>query len=190
MAKKLEAQVVLMGQIDQSFTTIGDKLNTLGGQIQSIGFGISLLSAPIIGYGKSVLDAYKDYDNAIREIQAVGEYTNQEMQLVIAAARQFGAETRYSSTDAAQAMITVTQAGYGLEEMIDTMPAIFRAAIIGGQDLSTTAEQIVKSMTAAGIKSSDAMEYIDAMAAVASASTTDVAGLSESMVFLGSAPRS
>ena len=80
MAKKLEAQVVLMGQIDQSFTTIGDKLNTLGGQIQSIGFGISLLSAPIIGYGKSVLDAYKDYDNAIREIQAVGEYTNQEMQ--------------------------------------------------------------------------------------------------------------
>lgn len=189
MAKQLEAQIVLMGKIDQSFTAIGDKLTSLGGQIQSIGFGISLLSAPIIGYGKSVLDVYKDYDNAIREIQAVGEYTNQEMQLVIAAARKYGAETRYSSTDAAQAMITVTQAGYGLEEMIDVMPSIFKAAIIGGQDLSTTSEQIVKSMTAAGIKSGEAMDYIDAMAAVASASTTDVAGLSESMVFLGSIPR-
>jgi TP901 family phage tail tape measure protein len=189
LAKQLEAQIVLMGKIDQSFTQIGDRLTSLGNQIQSIGFAISLLSAPIIGYGKSVLDVYKDYDNAIREIQAVGNYTDQEMQLVIANAREYGAQTRYSSTDAAQAMITVTQAGYGLEEMFDAMPAVLRAAIIGGQDLHTTAEQIVKSMTAAGIKSGDAMEYIDSMAAVASASTTDVAGLTESMVFLGSIPR-
>ena len=161
MAKQLEAQIVLMGKIDQSFTQIGDRLTSLGNQIQSIGFGISLLSAPIIGYGKSVLDVYKDYDNAIREIQAVGNYTDQEMQLVIANAREYGAQTRYSSTDAAQAMITVTQAGYGLEEMFDAMPAVLRAAIWRPGSAYTTAEQIVKSMTAAGIKSGDAMEYID-----------------------------
>ena len=68
----LRTVIVLSGKVDNTFGIVGESLITLGNEIDTI-------SQKIIGFGKESTKEFVEYDDIMREVQALGEYDTKTM---------------------------------------------------------------------------------------------------------------
>jgi len=176
----LQTVITLSGNVDNSFGEIGTSLINLGSQIDRI-------SSKLIGFGNDSLQVYAEYDDVMRETQAVGDYTAQEMEKLDRLNREIAQTTTYSNIQSANAMVLIAQAGKDVEETYALLPSVLDLAMAGNLDLADSVDYLLSSLTAMNL----GMEYsgilTDQMAKTASLGMTDIDTLGESMMRLGSA---
>lgn len=106
------------------------------------------------------------------------------------AAKDAGATTKFSASQAAEALNYMALAGYDVDESIATLPTVLNLAVAGGMDLATASDMVTDSMSALGDMAGTADSFVDKMAKTSQKSNTSVAQLGEAILTVGGTAKS
>lgn len=137
------------------------------------------------GLGFAVKKA-ADFESAMSKVEAISGSSGDEMEQLSDKAREMGAKTSFSASEAAEGLNYMALAGWDTQEMMDGLEPILHLAEAGALDLGVASDLVTDSMAALGLESQDLEGYLDKVAATASNSNTDIDALMEAMVTAGS----
>jgi TP901 family phage tail tape measure protein len=106
------------------------------------------------------------------------------------AAKDAGATTKFSASQAAEALNYMALAGYDVDESIATLPTVLNLAAAGGMDLATASDMVTDSMSALGDMAGTADSFVDKMAKTSQKSNTSVTQLGEAILTVGGTAKS
>lgn len=106
------------------------------------------------------------------------------------AAKEMGATTKFSATQAAEALNYLALAGYSVDESISTLPKILNVAAAGGMDLASASDMVTDAMSALGLSLDEAGSFVDKLAKTAQKSNTSVSQLGEAILQIGGTAKS
>ena len=89
------------------------------------------------------------------KVQAVSGASNEQLQRLSDKAKEMGATTKFSATEAADAMNYMAMAGWKTEDMLNGIDGIMNLAAASGEDLATTSDIVTDALTAFGLSASD-----------------------------------
>ena len=103
------------------------------------------------------------------------------------AARECGASTAFSATEAAKALNYLALAGYDADKAATALPTVLKLAGAGAMDLAAASDMVTDSMSALGIEATEAnlTQFSDQLAQTASKANTSVAQLGEAILTVG-----
>lgn len=156
------------------FSSMGSKVAAVGTAIAAY-FGINAFVGAVKGAA--------DLEAKLSEVQAVSGATTAEMVLLRKAAEDAGATTKYTATEAAEALGNLARAGLSAKDTIGALPAVLQLAQAGGVDLGQASEYITKTVTGMGLSFAEAGRVADVMALGANASNTSVRGVAEALSY-------
>lgn len=171
----------LMGQRMQE---VGQKVQTVGKTMTSIGSTLTrTVTAPIVAMGTAAVKVTADFDSAMSQVSAVSGATGADFDALRAKAREMGASTKFSATEAAQAMNYMAMAGWKTEDMLNGISGVMDLAAASGEDLATTSDIVTDSLTAFGKTAADSGKLADIMAAASSNANTNVSMMGETFKY-------
>ena len=100
-----------------------------------------------------------------------------------AKAREMGAKTKFSATEAAQAMNYMAMAGWKTSDMLSGIEGIMNLAAASGEDLATTSDIVTDALTAFGLSADDSGHFADILAAASSNANTNVSMMGETFKY-------
>ena len=190
MAQTLETLILINANVGSGFNEVGSTLTVLGNQIDQI-------SQHLIGFGKDSVNVYKDYEKSMAEAQGAlaaryGQNTKEltdVMDALDVAATQWAKNSIFHTDDVANAINTAAHASWGLEDILEGMPAAMELAQAGGMDLSDAVMYLVEAQKNLGVGNDEIGSFIDMWAFAASNSVGDIRSFGETLEALGSVGR-
>lgn len=162
------------------------KLKESSEKIESAGKKVSVLSATTGALGLVGLKTATDFEYAMSSVSAISGATGEEFNKLKEKAKEMGASTKFTATEAANAMYYMSLAGWKTEDMLNGLEGIMYLAAASGEDLATVSDIVTDGLTAMGYAASDSTKMADVFAKTVTNSNTDVAGLGEAMEYTGS----
>lgn len=104
-------------------------------------------------------------------------------------AREMGANTQFSATEAAQALNYMALAGYDTQEAMSMLPNVLNLAAAGGMELATASDMITDAQTALGLSFEETTKMVDQMAVTSQKSNTSVSQLGDAILTIGAYAR-
>ena len=118
------------------------------------------------------------------KVAAVSGATGAELDKLREKAREMGAKTKFSASEAADAMNYMAMAGWKTEEMLGGIEGIMNLAAASGEDLATTSDIVTDALTAFGMSASDSTHFADILAAASSNANTNVGLMGETFKYV------
>lgn len=172
--------------VDKSAGTLGNSMTSLGNSMSSLGKSMSMyVTAPLAAVGIGAFKTAMDFDDSMRKVQAVTGETGETFEQLREAALQLGADTAFSSSQAADAMLQLGQAGFTADEILASTTDVLSLASAGALDLGTAAGITANAMQVFGIEAENTQRVVDVLAKGASISTTDIQGLGNALSYAG-----
>lgn len=82
----------------------GDRIEALGGAITSVGGTLTKTLTPAVtAIGAASVKVAADFEEGMSQVQAISGATGEEMELLSAKAKELGANTKFSATEASEA---------------------------------------------------------------------------------------
>ncbi|MGN0787128.1 MAG: phage tail tape measure protein [Christensenellales bacterium] len=148
--------------------------------------GEALIAAGIYAGLKEIYGAYKEcveiqmtFESTLSTVEALSGATADEMSLLTQKAKELGATTKFTATEAGKAMTYMGMAGWSAEEMLNGMDGVLQLAAASGEDLAEVSDIVTDNLTAFGLKASDTAHFSDVLAVAATASNTSVGMMGE-----------
>ena len=170
---------VSTGQLKQNFSELADAAAKLAAAA-----GAALTAAA--GY---VVNVGQKFEASMSKVQALSGATGEDFERLSAAAKEMGASTSKTASQAADALGYMALAGWKTEQMLGGLEPILRASEAGGMDLARCSDLVTDSMSAMGIAVQDLGHYLDVVAKAQSSSNTSMEQLLEAYVNVGGSLR-
>lgn len=123
------------------------------------------------------------FSQSMSTLEAVSGAVGGEFEGLRNKALELGASTRFSATQAADAMGELARAGFTAVEVLAAIGPTLSAAQAGGADIASTAEIIGSTIRGFGIEATDAARVADVLAQAANASNAGITDLGEALKF-------
>lgn len=178
-----DGKVVIETDLDSSGVESG--LSRLQGTITK---GIAA-----IGIGKLFSEAIKtgmDFEAQMSRVKAISGATGEEFAKLKEQAKQLGADTAFSATEAAEGMENLASAGFSTSEIIAAMPGMLDLAASSGEDLASSADIAASTLRGFGLEASSAGHVADVLAKNAAATNAAVADTGEAMKYVAPVAKS
>ena len=178
-----DGKVVIETDLDSSGVESG--LSRLQGTITK---GIAA-----IGIGKIFSEAVKtgmDFEAQMSRVKAISGATGEEFAKLKEQAKQLGADTAFSATEAAEGMENLASAGFSTSEIIAAMPGMLDLAASSGEDLASSADIAASTLRGFGLEASSAGHVADVLAKNAAATNAAVADTGEAMKYVAPVAKS
>ena len=181
--KSLEEQANQSVTALQSIAAKGEKLKTVGDNITSVGQRFLPVTGVVVGLGTAAVKAAADFDSAMSKVAAVSGATGSDLEDLRDKAREMGAKTKFSATEAAEAMNYMAMAGWKTEDMLSGIEGVMNLAAASGEDLATTSDIVTDALTAFGLTAADSGHFADILAAASSNANTNVSMMGETFKY-------
>ena len=114
------------------------------------GVGQKLLpvTAGVTALGTIAVKTGADFDAAMSKVAAVSGATGSEMDTLREKAREMGSKTKFSASEAADAMNYMAMAGWKTNDMLSGIEGIMNLAAASGEDLASTSDIVTDALTA------------------------------------------
>ncbi|MGI5900790.1 MAG: phage tail tape measure protein, partial [Christensenellales bacterium] len=163
----------------------GKALQDAGKKMTDAGKNLSMkVTAPIVGLGAVIAKTGMDFEAGMSEVGAISGATGKDLQALESLAKEMGATTKFSASDAADGLKFMAMAGWDTQQMMDGLPGVLNLAAASGEDLGKVSDIVTDAMTAFGMEAVRAGEFADTLAAAASNSNTNVGLLGESFKYV------
>ncbi|WP_061101925.1 phage tail tape measure protein [Peptostreptococcus anaerobius] len=182
------AEKAIHGYTGKMMTT-GKTMRKTGANMESLGRNILALNAPFIAVGGMALKTGMQFDKAMSQVKAVSGATGSEFTRLREKAKEIGATTSKSASDAANGMIYLSQAGYSVADTLKLANPLVKTAIAGNMDMAQSASLLADSMHSANIPIGDSTKYLDQVAKTANLSNTNISQLMEAWIGAGGSLR-
>nr|DAI35739.1 MAG TPA: minor tail protein [Caudoviricetes sp.] len=157
--------------------TIAEKASgAVNGAVQSVtGMGAQMIAGAGIGYGiYDTVKTYKDFQQQMSTVAAISGASGSELDALTAKAKEMGANTAFSATEAAKAFEYMGMAGWKSSDMISGIAGIMNLAAASGEELGRVSDIVTDALTAFGLQASDSAHFADVLAQAATNSNTNV----------------
>ena len=94
-----------------------------------------------------------------------------------------GEKTKFSASEAAEAMNYMAMAGWKTEDMLGGIEGVMNLAAASGEDLATTSDIVTDALTAFGLTAQDSGHFADILAAASSNANTNVSMMGETFKY-------
>lgn len=148
---------------------------------------VDVVGGSISGMAKGVVDAGMSFDSAMSSVAAISGATGKDFDMLRSKAKEMGATTQFSATEAANAMEYMAMAGWKAEDMTSGISGIMNLAAASGADLATTSDIVTDALTAFGQTAADSGRFADVMAAASANANTNVEMMGETFKYAGAA---
>lgn len=182
--KSLEEQAKNSNVVMQQISLAGEKMQEFGGEIESTGNKMLPATAAIAGLGAVAVKTTADFDEGMSKVAAISGTTGDEFDQLRAKAREMGAKTKFSASEAADAFQYMAMAGWKAEDMMDGIEGIMNLAAASGEDLATTSDIVTDALTAFGLTAAESGHFADIMAAASSNANTNVSMMGETFKYV------
>ena len=173
-----------VAELGKKFTETGSKIQGVGKDLTTIGGTLTRnVTLPLVGAGAAALTVAANFDEGMSKVQAISGATGEDLEKLRDKAREMGSKTKFSATEAADAMSYMAMAGWKTGEMLDGIEGIMNLAAASGEDLATTSDIVTDALTAFGLKAKDSAHFSDILAAASSNANTNVSMLGESFKY-------
>lgn len=166
-----------------NFSAMGEKMQEVGQQVEDIGKKLRGLSAAAAAGLGAAVKTTMDFDTSMSKVAAVSGATGQDFDELREKAREMGAQTKFSASEAADAMNYMAMAGWKTEDMLNGVEGIMSLAAASGEDLATTSDIVTDALTAFGLSAADSGHFADVLAAASSNANTNVSMMGETFKY-------
>ena len=135
------------------------------------------------GVGVAAVKTAADFDSAMSQVAAVSGATGKDFDALRSKAREMGSKTKFSATEAAEAMNYMAMAGWKTEDMLGGIEGVMNLAAASGEDLATTSDIVTDALTAFGLSAKDSGHFADILAAASSNANTNVSMMGETFKY-------
>ncbi|TWK69961.1 hypothetical protein CHCC20341_3188 [Bacillus licheniformis] len=167
---------------------MGQRMNAVGSTMRNVGASVAMTSG--IAFGGLVLplkDAVQvgiDFEKQMSKVQAISGGTAGDLAKLTAQAKELGATTVFTASQAADAQSFLAMAGFKTNEIYGAMPGMLSLAAAGQLELGTAADITSNIMSAFALKAEESAHAADVIAYAASNANTNVEQMGEAMKFL------
>ena len=180
LQREAEASSTALAKLGQA----GEMLENAGGKIADVGKTLTThVTVPIAAAGTAAVKTAADFDAAMSKVAAVSGATGDELDALRDKAREMGAKTKFSASEAADAMNYMAMAGWKTGDMLDGIEGIMNLAAASGEDLATTSDIVTDALTAFGLTAADSGHFADVLAAASSNANTNVSMMGETFKY-------
>lgn len=173
------------------------KGNLLSGAVVQ---GLEALLDVVKRVGTEIVNVGRDFESALSVTAATFnvDRTTDEYKVLSTAAQHYGATTKYTAAQAAEALNYLALAGYGVKESIADLPAVLNLAQAGGMALGQTSDMLTDSMSALGLITSDMTEdmkaeamvvFADQLARASQKANADIENIGNAILKVGSSAK-
>ena len=166
-----------MESLGQSMQQVGTKM-TATGKVMT-----ATVTTPIVALGTAAVKTAADFDSQMSKVQAISGATGKDMQSLRDKAREMGAKTKFSATEAGQGFEYMAMAGWKTGDMLDGIEGIMNLAAASGENLGTTSDIVTDALTAFGLSAKDSGHFADVLAAASSNANTNVSMMGETFKY-------
>ncbi len=162
-------------------------MNSLKSGIGSMVSGAVPQAMGLMGIGMGIADTintYKNFQAQMSTVQAISGASAESMKDLTAKAKEMGATTQFSATEAGQAMQYMAMAGWENQQMIDGIGGVMNLAGASGESLARVSDIVTDALSAFGLKAGDAGHFADVLAAATSKSNTSVGLMGETFKYV------
>lgn len=180
--KQIPNNMQLLGQ---SMQEAGEKIKAAGQTMTTVGRTMTrTITTPILAVGAAALKTTADFDTSMSKVSAISGATGSEFEVLRSKAREMGETTKFSASEAADAMTYMAMAGWKTEDMLNGIEGVMYLAAASGEDLATTSDIVTDALTAFGKSAKDSGRLADILAAASSNANTNVGLMGETFKYV------
>lgn len=162
-----------------------DKLTGLGNAFTGAGKVLTKnLTVPLVGLGTVAVNTTATFDSSMSKVQAISGAVGDDFDRLREKAKEMGAKTKFSASEAADAFTYMAMAGWKTEDMLEGIDGIMSLAAASGEDLALTSDIVTDALTAFGLQAKDSAHFADVLAAASNSANTNVSMLGESFKYV------
>lgn len=182
--KNLFNQVLGITEAVKPATTAIDRMVT------SISSMARYAMASFVGYGlinsfTNAINAAKEYDQALKNLQAITGATNREIGLLGDEIKKVAVETRYGMREVADGAVIIGQAGFSAIETASILGSTMQLAQGSMSSVAASADLLTTVIASFNLRASDAATVADTMAAAMNYSKLDIDKLRTAFNYVG-----
>ena len=181
--KRLEEQANQSATALQKISATGEKLKDVGSNIEGAGKKLLPVTATVTAFGTASVKTAADFEAAMSKVAAVSGATGSDLEALSKKAREMGSKTKFSASEAAEAMNYMAMAGWKTEDMLSGIEGVMNLAAASGEDLATTSDIVTDALTAFGLSAQDSGHFADVLAAASSNANTNVSMMGETFKY-------
>lgn len=163
-----------------SGVAIGEQFQRVGGQMTAVGQNIV---STMMGVGGSMIGVAGNFESSLNNVRAITGATGEDFDKLREQAKNLGATTAFSASQAADGMAFLGMAGFKTNEVLEAMPQVLALASAGSLDLAKASDIASNIMGGFQLKASDMGKITDVLAQTARSANTDILQLGEAFSY-------
>lgn len=174
----------LAGQVDDAGSSMEEassKAINLSGALKTLFAVVS--AAAIIGQVKDFaadsIELGKNYTSVMSEVAAISGASSSDLTMMEDTARQYGATTVFSASEAAEALKYMSLAGWDAQQSTDALGGVLNLAAASSMGLGEASDMVTDYLSAFGMEANKSTYFADMLAYAQSNSNTTAAQLGE-----------
>ena len=166
---------------------VADALGSIGAAAETAGRALTMhITGKLLDVGQAALQVGMDFDASMSNVYGLMSSLNlsqEQMDALRDTAREMGATTKFSASEAADAMGYMALAGWDDAQVIAGIPGVLNLAAAANMDLAKASDIVTDTMTPFGMAADRAGEAADVFAYAQANSNTTVEALGEAMKY-------
>ena len=199
MAADGSVVIEIIGDDKEFKSTLGSLGTVAGSALKGAATAVAAATTAVGGLAAASMKVGSNFESSMSQVAATMGLTtediangSEEFKILSQAAKDAGATTAFSASQAAEALNYLALAGYDAQTAANALPAVLNLAAAGGLDLAYASDLATDAMAALGIEASNEnlTRFGDEMAKTASKANTSVAQLGEAILTVGGTAKS
>lgn len=175
-----------LGKAAASLEQFGKKAQRISANLEAAGQRLTAaITLPILAFGASTAKAAGDYEQSMNRVRALTNATGEDLDKLKKQARELGAATQFSASDAADAMGFLAMAGMKVNDIIGAMPHVLTLAGAAQLDMAKAADIVTNVMAGYALGIDDLSHANDVLAKAFTSANTDLTDLATAMKYAG-----
>ena len=173
-------------QVQRSIVGIGNSAQTAGGSVQLLqralgGLAVLGITASL-GSAVNMIAKFSQETSTLASV--IGNVSTDKFDELTAKARELGASTRYTATQAAESMTELARAGFKADQVLAAVGPTLTLAQSGALGLAEAAKITANVLAGFNIQAAETQRVVDVLSMAANNSNTDVTGMGEAMSYV------
>lgn len=189
-SKEMKLAIKIAGKVDKSF---GSTLKSVGSKIKSVAkasaVAVGAISTAVAGVATAAIKTGKEFETSMSQVAATMGVDKQTeaYQKLENAAKEMGATTAFTASEAAEGLNYLALAGYNANQAATALPYTLKLAGAGAMDLALASDMVTDAMSALNLKPTEQnlSSFSDQLAKSATLTNTNVSMLGEAILTVG-----
>lgn len=146
--------------------------------------GMAALGVAITATVGSIAKLGSSFEADMSRVKAISGAVGQDFVALTNQAKELGASTSFSASEAAKGMENLASAGFNAREIMSAMPGLLDLAAVSGGDVAMAAENVATAVRSFGLEAEQAGHVADVFARAAADTNAEVYDMGEAMKYV------